>query len=238
MKKGAESGTGRTFVYLSIYDLRHLYRPPSSRRSRRNDRADESRTCPAFSDAFSAANPSYRVRRLSEWDSDDPDIRWNGTGNPNTHTDNNWNNNTTYTRILNDIRTKGILKVAVIGHSHGGALARRIVERLHRDHTFTDLWNVTYSAYVDAVKRDQTFDENPFTGSETRRPLYDRSGVQNAHESYYNTAPGTLFGNPYHGGIVANSGNNPFSEETHFSIDNDPLIHDALQDQVEVFVTE
>jgi hypothetical protein len=183
-------------------------------------------------------NPSLRVRRISEWDDDTPDLRWNGQGNPNNHDDNLWEDESTWAQTLEDLATKNIRDIAVVGYSHGGALARRIVERLHRDHGTLDLWHVRYSAYVDAVRRDTQVDPNPFTDSETRIPIYNRGQVQNVHDSHYNTHAGSA-ANPFRGGPVNGAAQNvPYENEIHATIDNDAFVHNAVRTRIRGFVQQ
>lgn len=160
--------------------------------------------------------PTYRVRRASEYAGDNPDINADGTG-------------AMYDWALSELQSnQGILNVAVIGFSHGAAIARLVANRLDAARTFTDLWRVRYTAFIDAIQR-VAFDDFLPVGPERRIPsLSDTSNYR--HDSFYSSLAWNPFTNPVHGG-ASNGGNNFPIALGHLAIDKSSDILNSVIDR-------
>ena len=166
----------------------------------------------------------YRILTAVEWVGGDPSVNWDGTG-------------PLLNRAISVLRdNRGVEHVGVVGYSHGGSISRRVIQRLNNEREFSDLWNVTYSAYIDAIERGFV-DHWPLVAAETRRPVFQGTATH-WHDNFYNDNNLHLFNNPMKGASVPGADRNfRLPDEDHSSIDNEVAVLDPIELEIRNRVT-
>ena len=128
-----------------------------------------------------------------------------------------------YNEVVSAIQNRGVSRVAIYGHSHGGGSTHDLAERLDNNRATIGTFTTPATAYVDAIENDSDFDMD----SELHLPP-----ATQAHLNYYQ--PNGML----HGGGVTGAQNLDVTTTQwgqnldHATIDNDANVINAVRDHV------
>ena len=130
-----------------------------------------------------------------------------------------------YDEVVRAIQHRGVTRVGIYGHSHGGGSTHDLAERLNANRGAIGTFTVNFTAYVDAIQNDSNYD----TDSELRLPPSTAY-----HMNYYQTNDWPLLGGPVAG---ANENLNVNTTQwgqnlDHGTIDNNANVINAVRDRL------
>lgn len=135
------------------------------------------------------------------------------------------------------IEERSVNQIAIFGYSHGGGSTYILADYLNNNRGSIGTFTISYTAYIDAV--ENVF---PYVGAETRRPSstsyltnYYQEGVLNPVSPDFD---GGLAGGPVYGADYEVNVDDPTPTETHFTIDDDPIVLNGIKSRLRSRVTK